>query len=82
MIVQQAGQGGQSTRRYRRGVAGCRGVLIVALAGCVVLVAGCREDEQDRPLVYDKGTYQGPADEKLDQDQIEALRQRAAGQRM
>ena len=50
--------------------------------GCVLLVAGCREEEQDRPLVYGKGTYQGPADEKLEQAEIEALRQRAARQQM
>jgi hypothetical protein len=82
MVVQQAGRGGQSTRRHRRGVTAPRGVLIVALAGAVLLVTGCREEEQDRPFVYDKGTYQGQADEKLAQDQIEALRQRAASQRI
>ena len=42
----------------------------------------CREDEQDRPLVYDKGTYLGQVDEKLDQDQVDALRQRAAEQQI
>lgn len=54
----------------------------LALAGLVFALQACREDEQDRPLVYDKGTYQGQADEKLEQDQVDALRQRAAGQRM
>jgi hypothetical protein len=32
--------------------------------------------------VPDKGTYQGQPDEKLDQDQIEALRQRATGHQL
>jgi hypothetical protein len=54
----------------------------LALAVLVLALQACREDEQDRPLVYDKGTYQGQVDEKLEQDQVEALRQRAAGQRM
>ena len=54
----------------------------LALAVLMVAVQGCREDEQDRPFVYDKGAYGGPADEKLGQDQVDALRQRAAGQRM
>jgi hypothetical protein len=54
----------------------------VALAVLVFALQACREDEQDRPLVYDKGSYQGQADEKLEQDQIDALRQRAAGQRL
>jgi hypothetical protein len=54
----------------------------LALAALVLVLQACREDEQDRPFVYDKGTYQGPADEKLEQDQIDALRQRAAGQRL
>jgi hypothetical protein len=72
MIVHQGGQ----SRRYRRGV------LIAALAASVLLVEGCREEEQDRPLVYDKGTYQGQPDQQLAQDQIEALRQRATRQQM
>lgn len=68
-------------RRLRR-TAVRRGMVILALAGLALMVQACREDEQDRPFVYDKGTYGGPADEKLEQDQIDALRQRAAGQRM
>jgi hypothetical protein len=52
-------------------------LLAIALA---LTVQGCREEEQNRPLVHQKGSYQGPVDEKLDQEQIDALRQRAAGQ--
>jgi hypothetical protein len=80
--VQQAEQVVQtSTGRHHR-VAVRRIAALLALASLAVVVQACREDEQDRPFVYDKGTYQGPADEKLEQDQIDALRQRAAGQRM
>ncbi len=64
-------------RRSRRRVA--QGVLIVAVAGLVSMVQGCREDEQNRPLSFDKGTYQGQVD-SLDREQVEALRQRAARQ--
>lgn len=67
-------------RHLRRGARRCMALL--ALAAVTFAVQACREDEQDRPLVYDKGTYQGPADEQLGQDQVDALRQRAAGQRM
>ena len=80
--MQQAEQVVQtSTGRHHR-VAARRIMAMVALASLAVVVQACREDEQDRPFVYDKGTYGGPADEKLGQDQVDALRQRAAGQRM
>lgn len=55
---------------------------LLAMAGLVLALQACREDEQDRPLVPDKGTYHGPVDQKLDQDQIDALRQRADEQRI
>lgn len=82
MTVQQAGPSRQSSRRRFRALSARRGLLMVALAGSLLLVGGCREEEQGRPLVYDKGTYQGQADEKLADDQVEALRQRAARQRI
>ena len=50
--------------------------LAIALAA-----QGCREDEQNRPLTYDKGTYQGQPDEALSEEQVEVLRQRSAGQK-
>jgi hypothetical protein len=80
--VQQAEQVVQTSTGRRHRVAVRRIMAILALASLAVVVQACREDEQDRPFVYDKGTYQGQADEKLEQDQIDALRQRAAGQRM
>ena len=53
---------------------------VVALAALVLLVQGCGEEGSDRPLVPQKGTYQGRADQPLDQEQLEALRQRAREQ--
>lgn len=53
----------------------------VAITGIALVAQGCREDEQNRPLTYDKGTYQGQPDEALSDQQVEALRQRSAGQK-
>jgi hypothetical protein len=53
----------------------------LAIAGIVLVAQGCREDEQDRPLLYDKGTYQGQPDPALTDQQVDVLRQRAAGQK-
>jgi hypothetical protein len=68
-------------RGWRRAAAR-RAVTLLALASLTITVPACREDEQDRPLAYDKGTYQGQADQKLDQAQVEVLRQRAAEQQI
>jgi hypothetical protein len=57
-------------------------LALLVLTMLALTVQACREDEQNRPWTYDKGTYQGPAHEPLGQDQLDALRQRAAGQRM
>jgi len=43
-------------------------------------MSGCRDDEQGRPMVKQKGVYEGPADEKLDEGRLSDLRSRAAGQ--
>ncbi len=51
------------------------GVLVVGLAA-----TGCREDEQNRPLLYDKGTYLGQPDPPLDEQAVEELRYRARNQ--
>lgn len=51
-----------------------------AVLGMALAVQSCREDEQNRPLLYDKGSYQGQPDEALSEEQVEALRRRATGQ--
>ena len=53
----------------------------LAIAGIALVAQGCREDEQNRPLTYDKGTYQGQPDTALSGEQVDLLRQRAAGQK-
>ena len=40
------------------------------------LVAACDEAEQNRPLRYEKGTYQGPEDTSLTEEQRNELRAR------
>jgi hypothetical protein len=52
----------------------------LALLGVALAAQGCRENQQDRVLMYEPGTYLGQADEPLDQEQVETLRQRAARQ--
>lgn len=42
---------------------------------------GCREEEQDRILYFDKGHYLGTQDEGLTDSQVDALRSRARDQR-
>jgi hypothetical protein len=51
-------------------------LMIVALP-----LAGCREAEQGRTLDFNKGVYQGQADEKLNAEQDKELRERVERQR-
>ena len=53
--------------------------VIVGLVALAAL-AGCRYEEQGRPLAHDKGTYQGRPDPGLTDDVREALRERARQQ--
>ena len=55
--------------------------LWCAIIGIALAVQSCREDEQDRPLVHEKGSYQGQPDQTLTDEQVEKLRQRSAGQK-
>jgi hypothetical protein len=43
-------------------------VIWLVIAGLNLLVQGCREDEQNRSLTYDKGSYQGQPDQALSDD--------------
>ena len=56
-------------------------VVWLVIAGLAIIAQGCREDEQNRLLIYDKGTYQGQHDEGLTEQQVDTLRQRSAGQK-
>ena len=41
---------------------------------------GCREEEQDRVFLQEKGVYQGPEDPPLAAEQVDELRYRARTQ--
>jgi hypothetical protein len=58
---------------------GCWFLWTLALGA--LLLTGCREDEQDRPLLYDKGTYLGKTEPPLDPQDVEQLRARAQHQK-
>jgi hypothetical protein len=82
----RAGRGQRGGYRDREGVDGTadRTAAWIGLAGALgaaLLLQACREDEQDRPLIYDKGSYSGPADPPLDTGRVEQLRTRAQNQR-
>ena len=57
-----------------------RVIAIGALLSAVVAVAGCRDEEQGRILVYKKGTYLGKPDQKLTEAQEQELRARTKNQ--
>lgn len=59
---------------------GHRRLVVVVGLLAVAALAGCREQEQDRPLTYEKGVYQGQPDDALADDTLETLRQRAQRQ--
>ena len=44
--------------------------------GLLLAVAGCKESERDRVLMYNKGTYLGPTDQKLDDGAVRNLQNR------
>lgn len=49
-------------------------VLVLALLG------GCRETEQDRVLLYKKGTYLGKSDQQLSDETLSEIRNRGRRQ--
>jgi hypothetical protein len=54
-----------------------RGLPLALAAGILVLVPGCREEEQDQVLIHEKGVYQGEEDQPLGEPMLEDLRGRA-----
>ncbi|MGI9501374.1 MAG: hypothetical protein ACR2P3_15165 [Geminicoccaceae bacterium] len=60
---------------------GRRALLVAAMIGIGAGLAGCRDDEQGRPMVKQKGVYEGPADEAIGERGVEDLRSRASGQK-
>lgn len=53
-----------------------RGVLLIAAGLFALTASACRPDQQDRPLHFTQGQYQGQADEKLGDAQVKELQQR------
>lgn len=50
--------------------------IVVCLLALVP--AACREGEQNRPFVYEKGVYGGVDDQKLNEEQRRDLRRRGS----
>jgi len=50
---------------------------IALIGGCIVVigltVSACRQEEQNRPLSYDKGVYGGKQVQKLSKDEVREL---------
>lgn len=58
-----------------------RRLLTLVLLGATALAAtACKESEQDRVLIHEKGVYQGEADTPLKEETLDDLRQRARNQ--
>jgi hypothetical protein len=51
--------------------------LCFAVVFAGFFVSACDEAEQDRVLRYEKGTYLGPFESPLENEQLNELRQRA-----
>lgn len=57
------------------------GLWSIVAAVALIALAGCREDEQNRALHIEKGTYAGKPDTELSEDKRRELDARAQGQR-
>jgi hypothetical protein len=60
-----------------------RSRIVLTLAFAVALTAalgGCREEEQNRVLLFDKGTYAGKPDAELSAENLQAMRERITHQ--
>ena len=55
---------------------------VFALVTFVVALSSCAEEEQNRLLSYEKGTYLGPTDQSLSDEQVRKLMTRADIQRV
>ena len=55
---------------------------IFALATFISVLSSCAEEEQNRLLSYEKGTYLGKADQALTEEQVRNLMGRADIQRV
>ena len=56
-------------------------LILFSLAGLSFGLISCAEEEQNRLLSYEKGTYLGKVDQQLSEDQLRQLMLRSNGQR-
>jgi hypothetical protein len=56
------------------------GIWLLGALAAGLLLQSCREEEQNRPLLYDKGSYLGEPGPPLEEQQVEQLRYRARNQ--
>lgn len=52
-------------------------LAFVGISFLTLMISGCREEEQGRPLAYTPGVYMGAEDETLTSEEVRALQQRA-----
>jgi len=50
--------------------------ILALLALPLLALAGCWDEEAERPLHFQKGVYDGPPDQGLSEETLQALRQR------
>ncbi len=58
-----------------------RAIIILCLSAAALGLGGCRESEQDRVLLFQKGKYLGKPDQSLPSETVDELRLRAQQQR-
>lgn len=54
-----------------------RGIISALVLGAVLVLAGCRPEEQGRPLSFEPGVYKGEKLQPLSDDQLRALQDRS-----
>lgn len=52
-------------------------LVITMTVVCPFMLTACKQDEQGRPITYEKGVYGGAEDQTLTKQQQEKLRARA-----
>jgi len=62
----------------RRGIKSWLAILMATLGAAAL--TGCREDEQDRIIVFEQGVYRGNPHQPLSAEQVDELRSRALQQ--
>ena len=57
-------------------------LVLFALTAVAAGLSACAEEEQNRVLIYEKGTYLGKTDQQLSKDQLRSLINRSNAQRV